>query len=180
MNSQPVWIKSDIAGNKLHKNALYHLDITFSYKCIFSPCFKNNWICVDFYEWGIYQRKSSPHLSAGWTCFFYYHFSYFHWGEINYSLCGFWLQNLTFHLTSVGSAPSTASSPLFQPAPLISCGRHFCPSSDILCSCDLYSTPQPLSLSAPFCPIHFHPLVALAHSPFVSRMCRQKDTRTHA
>lgn len=80
MNSQPVWIKSDIAGKKLHKNALYHLDITFSYKCIFSPCSQKNWICVDFYEWGIYQRKSSPHLSAGWTCFFFYHFSYFHWG----------------------------------------------------------------------------------------------------
>lgn len=59
----------------------------------------------------------------------------------------------------------------------MSCGRHFCPSSDILCSCDLYSTPQPLSLSAPFCPIRFYPLVALAHCPFVST---RADRRTLA
>lgn len=38
-NTQPIWIKSDIAEKKLHKNVLYHLNITFSYKCIFPPMF---------------------------------------------------------------------------------------------------------------------------------------------
>ena len=61
-----------------------------------------------------------------------------------------------------------ALSPLFQLAPLISCGRRFCPSCDIWCSCDLYSTPQPLSFFLPSCPVCFNLLVALSHCPFVS------------
>lgn len=68
------------------------------------------------------------------------------------------------------------------------CRRRFCPSSDTLCSCDLYlCTSTSLFLSPPvsFCPIHFYFLAALAHCPFLfflyafTHIHLQMHARTH-
>lgn len=41
-------------------------------------------------------------------------------------------------------------------------------------------TPQPLSLSVSFCPIHLYPLIALAHCPFLSGESPHTHTPVHA
>lgn len=40
-------------------------------------------------------------------------------------------------------------------------------------------TPQPLSLSVSFCPIHLYPLIALAHCPFLSGESPRTHTPAH-
>lgn len=117
-----------------------------------------------------------PHLSAGGT---FYHIRFgWCWDKLS-RVCLLTSKSHFSHEVGGCAVPC----PLFQPAPLMSCARRFCPSSDILCSCDLYSTPQPLSFSLPSCPIRFYPLVALAHCPFVSRVRtngRPRSAHEHA
>lgn len=128
-------------------------------------------------KWKTAFHKGWPHLSAGGT---FYHFCFcWHWDKLSHvhflTLKSHFSRDVSGRLSSL---VSPLSAPLSACAHM-SCGRRFCPSSDILCSCDLYSTPQPLSLFLPSCPIRFDPLVALAHCPFVSHAHRRKDRGAH-
>lgn len=152
---------------------------TLSLINVFSPHVLKRTESVWIFMSGVFIKEKT-HLISLQAGLFFYHFSYFHWGRDKLFPVRF--LTLKSYFSSDVSGRCALYS-LFSPFP--ACTPHELRETFlsflwhiVLLWFILYtstSLPFRAFLSHPF-----YPLVALAHCPFVSRGCRQKDARMHA